>query len=182
MNTKTKIINSALNLFVERGIDNTPTALITKNAGYSEATLFVNFKNKQGLIDAVYLDCKSRQKRAFSSISFIKSEAKQSLTNLYTTGVRYFIEFYSEAQFLDQVIDSVHVSSEAKNEMGKESEMFIDFFHAWRNQNIIKNIEFDFYEKVIWSAMYDMTAYCKTKKIKQIPKHLTCMLWDMLKQ
>ena len=181
MTTQEKLIKSAINLFINRGIDNTPTSLITKKAGFSEASLFVHFKSKQGLIDVIYLESKKRQKEAFAEIKFAQEDATKSLTSLYTTGVKYFISHYNEALFLNQVLNSGHVSCDTKKKLGEEPEVFIKAFNTWKQKCIIKDISFDFYNKLIWSAIFDMTQYCRSKKLKQIPKHLESILWDTLK-
>ena len=47
---KKKILESALKLFNEKGIDNTSTSLISKEAGVAAGTLYVYFKTKVDLI------------------------------------------------------------------------------------------------------------------------------------
>ena len=47
---KKKILESALKLFVEKGIDNTSTSLISKEAGVATGTLYLYFKTKVALI------------------------------------------------------------------------------------------------------------------------------------
>ena len=52
------ILKTALNLFTERGFHNTPTSLIAKEAGVATGTLFHYFKNKEILINELYLHIK----------------------------------------------------------------------------------------------------------------------------
>jgi AcrR family transcriptional regulator len=47
---KKKILESALKLFNEKGIDNTPTTLISKEADVATGTLYIYFKTKVDLI------------------------------------------------------------------------------------------------------------------------------------
>ncbi|HII99417.1 MAG TPA: helix-turn-helix transcriptional regulator, partial [Methanoregula sp.] len=53
------ILNTALNLFVERGFYGTPTSLISKEAGVATGTLFFYFRTKEDLIDTLYLRIKA---------------------------------------------------------------------------------------------------------------------------
>ncbi len=55
---KERILNAALNLFVEKGIDNTSTALISKEAGIATGTLYLYFENKVDLISELYISIK----------------------------------------------------------------------------------------------------------------------------
>ena len=48
--TKEKIIQTARNLFYQKGYDTTTTASIANEAGVSEATLYKYFKSKMALL------------------------------------------------------------------------------------------------------------------------------------
>jgi len=50
-----KILEGALKLFVEKGIDNTSTSLISKEAGVATGTLYLYFENKEDLVNKVYI-------------------------------------------------------------------------------------------------------------------------------
>lgn len=55
-----KILNSALELFVEKGFHGTSTSSISKNAGVSTGILFHYFSTKKTLIIELYLNIKER--------------------------------------------------------------------------------------------------------------------------
>jgi AcrR family transcriptional regulator len=55
---KEKLIETAIALFHERGFWDTPTALIAKQAGVANGTLFNYFPSKAALIKAVHLSLK----------------------------------------------------------------------------------------------------------------------------
>jgi len=57
-NKRQRIFEAALKLFVENGIDNTTTSLISKEAGVATGTLYLYFKNKTDLINELYLSSK----------------------------------------------------------------------------------------------------------------------------
>jgi len=52
-----KILEAALELFANEGYNAVPTIMIAEQAGVSEALIFRHFKNKQGLLDALYQQC-----------------------------------------------------------------------------------------------------------------------------
>ena len=47
---KKRILDAALKLFIENGIDNTSISLISKEAGVAAGTLYLYFENKVDLI------------------------------------------------------------------------------------------------------------------------------------
>jgi len=49
-----KILQTAMSLFVEKGIQGTATSLIAKEAGVATGTLFHHFKTKEDLVHALY--------------------------------------------------------------------------------------------------------------------------------
>lgn len=55
---RTKLIETAIRLFHERGFWDTPTALIAREAGVANGTLFNYFPSKAALVEAVYLGLK----------------------------------------------------------------------------------------------------------------------------
>lgn len=54
-----RIISAALQLFCENGFQHTSTAAISKSAGVATGTLFLYFKSKDELINALYLETKA---------------------------------------------------------------------------------------------------------------------------
>ncbi|WP_417484622.1 TetR/AcrR family transcriptional regulator [Maricaulis salignorans] len=55
---RAKLIETAIRLFHERGFWDTPTALIAREAGVANGTLFNYFPSKAALVEAVYLSLK----------------------------------------------------------------------------------------------------------------------------
>ena len=49
-----KILDTAMKLFVEKGIQGTPTSLIAKEAGVATGTLFHHFPTKEDLVNELY--------------------------------------------------------------------------------------------------------------------------------
>lgn len=90
--TKNKILKSALNLFVEQGIDRTTTVEITKKAGIAEGTLFLHFETKQKLIDALYVKIKKGEMQYFSSSMHEGADAKECTMSFLRVICEYFME------------------------------------------------------------------------------------------
>lgn len=54
--TRSKILNAALDLFSEHGASATTTRMIANQAGVNEVTLFRHFKTKEELFNAVFVE------------------------------------------------------------------------------------------------------------------------------
>ncbi len=63
-----KILNAALELFAEEGFAATSTSKVAKAAGVSEGLIFRHFKNKEGLLAAIFEQIAERTKMVFADI------------------------------------------------------------------------------------------------------------------
>ncbi len=63
-----KILEAALELFAEEGYAATSTSKVAKAAGVSEGLIFRHFKNKEGLLDAIFEQVAERTKMVFADI------------------------------------------------------------------------------------------------------------------
>lgn len=63
-----KILEAALQLFAEQGYAATSTSKVAKEAGVSEGLIFRHFKNKEGLLEAIFNAVAERTKDIFADI------------------------------------------------------------------------------------------------------------------
>ena len=71
-----KILDTALQLFANKGFDNTSTAAIAKKAEVSEGLIFRHFKNKHGLLNALMEDVETRINIIFAPVIAEKDPPK----------------------------------------------------------------------------------------------------------
>lgn len=67
---KEKIISVALDLFANKGYNVTSTSKIAKAAGVSEGLIFRHFKNKKGLLDAIFQQAEQKVQQVMGPILF----------------------------------------------------------------------------------------------------------------
>lgn len=75
---QTKILKVALTLFAEKGYDATSTNKVAKTAGVSEGLIFRHFQNKEGLLNAIMQQGKSKIEVLYTNI-FSLSNPKEIL-------------------------------------------------------------------------------------------------------
>ena len=68
MDKKTIILKVALQLFSEGGYAATSTRMISKQAAVSEGLIFRHYQNKEGLLNAVYLEGKTKIEELYAPI------------------------------------------------------------------------------------------------------------------
>ena len=69
-NKRKAILESAMELFAERGIGHTPTAAISAAAAVAEGTLFTYFKTKDELINELYRELRKEMDREMDDYPF----------------------------------------------------------------------------------------------------------------
>ena len=116
-----KIAAAASVLFMEKGIAATSMDDIAKAAGYSKATLYVYFKNKEEITGILVLDS---MKKLYSYISSALEQQETTRTkyDLICNGlVRYQEEF---PFYFKMVLDKININFESQDYLPEEKETY----------------------------------------------------------
>ena len=139
------ILKATLDLLVERGFHDTPTSLIAKEAGVATGTLFHHFKNKEELINALYLETKNKMvdaiKKEFKSAGSIEEKMRQ----LWQSSVQWGIMHPKEYQFFQQFANSPFISKLTRDEALSQFELIHDMICEAVKSDSVKNIYPEFF-------------------------------------
>ncbi len=115
------IVSAASTLFMERGIAAASMDDIAKAAGYSKATLYVYFKNKEEIVGILVLNS---MKKLYDYIS-------SALTQHETTKTRYnficrgLLRYQEEFPFyFKMVLDKINIDFESQDYLPEEKETY----------------------------------------------------------
>ena len=115
------IVSAASTLFMERGIAATSMDDIAKAAGYSKATLYVYFENKEEIVGILVLNS---MKKLYDYIS-------SALIQYETTKARYdficrgLVQYQEEFPFyFKMVLDKINIDFESKEYLPEERETY----------------------------------------------------------
>lgn len=96
------ILNSALDLFAEKGFHGAPTSLLAQTAGVGVGTIYRYFRDKDELIRELYREVRERvQSRVFADSSAelpVRERYIRSMSRL----LRFFLENPLEFRFMEQ--------------------------------------------------------------------------------
>jgi len=113
--TKIKILQSAVDLIIEKGFDNASLREMAKNAGVSNPTIYNYFPSKEKLL---YAYIEQKHKVAITTIQEIEDFHTYTLREQLQTFIETELELYLEdREFIIQITDMVFHSSGLK--MGK---------------------------------------------------------------
>lgn len=115
------IATAASTLFMEKGITATSMNDIAKIAGYSKATLYVYFENKEEIIGFLVLDS---MKRLYSYITSALEQQEATKTR-YDLICRGLVLYQEEFPFyFKMVLDKINIDFESRNYLPEEKETY----------------------------------------------------------
>ncbi len=116
-----KIASAASVLFLERGIAATSMDDIAKAAGYSKATLYVYFENKEEIVGILVLD--SMKKLYHYIVSAL--EQQETTKGQYNFICRGLVRYQEEFPFyFKMVLDKINIDFESHDYLPEEKETY----------------------------------------------------------
>ena len=116
------IATAAEQLFMKKGMDNTSMNDIAREAGYSKATLYVYFKNKEELVGVLVLE--SMQKLYdYMQLALEKyTDTKKRYQEICQSLLKYQEEY---PFYFKLVLETINIDFEATNFLPEEKETFM---------------------------------------------------------
>lgn len=117
-----KIETVAQRLFMEKGIENTSMNDISKESGYSKATLYVYFKNKEELIGILVLESMQKLYDYIKSALEESNDTKERYKSICYGMVKYQEEF---PFYFKMVLETINIDFESTHFQQEEKETFL---------------------------------------------------------
>ncbi len=115
------IVSAASTLFMERGIAATSMDDIAKAAGYSKATLYVYFENKEEIVGILVLNSMKKLYDYISS-ALIQHETTKARYDFICRGL---VQYQEEFPFyFKMVLDKINIDFEGKEYLPEEREIY----------------------------------------------------------
>ena len=115
------IVSAASTLFMERGIAATSMDDIAKAAGYSKATLYVYFENKEEIVGILVLNSMKKLYDYISS-ALIQHETTKARYDFICRGL---VQYQEEFPFyFKMVLDKINIDFEGKDYLPEERETY----------------------------------------------------------
>ncbi len=116
-----KIVSAASALFMEKGIAATSMDDIAKAAGYSKATLYVYFENKEEIVGILALNSMKKLYDYISS-ALIQHETTKARYDFICRGL---VQYQEEFPFyFKMVLDKININFESKEYLQEERETY----------------------------------------------------------
>lgn len=113
---------AAEQLFIKKGIENTSMNDIAEASGYSKATLYVYFKNKEELVRILVLESMQKLYDYIESALKQNNDTKECYKKICNALVKYQDEY---PFYFGMVIETIDIDFEATNFLPEEKETFL---------------------------------------------------------
>ncbi|MDD6039378.1 MAG: TetR/AcrR family transcriptional regulator [bacterium] len=113
---------AAEQLFMEKGIERTSMNEIAQAAGYSKATLYVYFKNKEEIISFLVLESMKTLHEYLSEALHPLNDAKTGFLAMCHAVLRYQEEY---PLYFKMVLDNINIDFESRDFLPEEKETFL---------------------------------------------------------
>ena len=152
---KEAIFNATIKLLTENGFDQTPMSLIAKEAGVAAGTIYLYFKNKEELINRLYLELKERLTAAVVKGYNNDLPIRVAVELLWDNYVNYFLENPVEFSFFELFSNSPHIHKLTKEQGLRIFSPILEVFERAVSQKVIKDIPVE----IVFSQMFQPVKY-----------------------
>lgn len=180
------ILDSALQMFVRCGFENSPTSKISKNAGVAAGTLFHYFETKETLINELYLEIKRDLVTALKMNLESASTIRQQIETIWFNGVFWAVEKPDSYRFITMFSSSSYISDNTRREGFEKFSFILDFLKKGVEEEILKDVSIMLMNEVLFSLMFGIArvyqAHPEDMDIREDRSILFSMVWDAIKR
>ena len=137
------IIETMLDLVVERGFHDAPMSLLAKRAGASAGVIYHYFASKDDVIHAVYMHVKSMKRQSMLEGQVPNSSFKQAYLQMYVNAYNFYRTHLRETRFLDLYENSTFCAQSPADEQADLEPEIAAFLKAFRPKSeggVLKNL------------------------------------------
>ncbi|MEN7548103.1 TetR/AcrR family transcriptional regulator [Rapidithrix thailandica] len=186
MDKKDLIVVAALELFVKKGFDATPTAAIAKAAGVSNGTLFHYFKTKEMLINSLYADTKERLSVVLMDTAQKGTSIKGKFRLLWEEMIVWSIDNPLKFHFFQQFSNSPYIDKLTKEEGQMRFEFVNQLLLEGQNAEVLKAAPLELLKSVAMATIVGTIQYFLEKpdafKHPDIQEQAFLIFWTALKE
>ena len=155
-----QILETAMRLFIEKGIHGTATSLIAREAGVATGTLFHHFASKEDLVHALYhaiYDSLLQYKEAHFDPS---ADLYDKLRQQWRLDIEWGIAHVEEFHFLERYSFLYYASESAINEIFDRFQHCLSLFGEAVEQKRMQTEDIDYIrEHFIWNIRMNIAFF-----------------------
>ena len=166
-NKEKRIFDAALKLFVEKGIDNTSTSLISKEASIATGTLYLYFENKVDLINKLYISKKKEILDLICTDPSASTLSYESLEKLWMEAVEWGVNNPHAFRFMTQMESSPYCNEELSAQFAGHVKALIRLIKGSIENKTFKNLPPEYIFEFILNHLIFTIEYITRTKTKE---------------
>jgi AcrR family transcriptional regulator len=144
MTKREMILQTAMKLFIKKGIHSTSTASIAKKSGVATGTLFHHFKTKEELVNELYTLIFDSLIKYHKEHFKEKKSAYERLKQLWYLNIKWGMKHVEFANFLERYAFHFYASDLAMQDAGKRFDYYINTITDLISSNLTKSDDFEY--------------------------------------
>jgi len=145
-----KILDTALRLFTLYGVDATPTARISREAGVSTGTLFYYFPDKDRLVGALYLSIKKEMAAAIRNNDDLSLPTKQRIEKAIRGFIFWGVANPLKVRFLDQCYHYPGIGEDVQKQVYDEFSWMAGLMTSAVSEGLLPDLPHEFHAMMVY--------------------------------
>ncbi|WP_406826400.1 TetR/AcrR family transcriptional regulator [Pedobacter sp. KACC 23697] len=185
MDKREKLLQTALELFVSQGFNDTPTSKIAKEAGVATGTLFYFFPTKDELIISLYLKLKGQAAESINAALVDVKSTKEAIKAYYQESLKWSIRNPTEFSFLAQFSNSPYLKRIGTDEISAQIAPVLQLFEEAIEEQLVVDIDVKLLYALISNQVFGVNQYLSSNKFTKDEQHhiiedTFLMFWKMI--
>jgi AcrR family transcriptional regulator len=178
---KEDVLNAALAIIAEQGFHAAPISQIAEKANIGAGTIYRYFKNKEELINALYLEVRKRMAQEILKGQDTSGSVYEQFVRCMQNLISYLGEHPTEIQFTEQYENSPFVTDATRGEVNKIASPISDLFVRAREEHLLRDLPFPVLMALLSGAAMALLKTCMRGELPtaQIDGAIRA-IWDML--
>jgi len=187
MDKREKLLQSALELFVLQGFNDTPTSKIAKEAGIATGTLFYFFPTKDELIFSLYLKLKGQAAESIKLALAGVQSTKEVIKTYYEESLKWSLLNPKEFAFLAQFSNSPYFKRIDADELLAQTAPVLQLFRIAIEEQLIAVYDVNLLYALISNQVFGVNQYLSSNTFSEKEQHKIIedtfsMFWRMIER
>lgn len=180
-----QVFTATLLLVREKGLAGITMSEIARAANIATGTLYIYFKSKEDLINALFTHCR----KSAVDIYFMDYNAslpfKAGFKIVWLNLLKFRMEYFERAVFMDQCYHSPFITETTKDITRKMTQPLYKLVEKGKAEKVLKDADSFMLLTFIGGSINEYVKHCKysdRKMTKQVIEQLFDLCWDGIKR
>ncbi|MGD8781870.1 MAG: TetR/AcrR family transcriptional regulator [Ignavibacteria bacterium] len=181
---KEAIYYAAVKLLHENGFHSTPMSMIAKEANVAAGTIYLYYKNKDDLLNSLYLEIKKKYSSSLMEGVSDSIPVRDAFEKVWRNAVNFKLKHEAEFSVMEQFKNSPFIRLETVEEGLKIFQPIFTLVEKGQKEKILKNIHGEVLYALFFSPAGELVKTCQRTKVELTEELISSAFqgcWDAIK-